>query len=420
MAGEMVSESSISQSVRPIRVLYSFPHALGGSGIGIAALHQVRAAVAAGFEVTVYATSLAAPVDGAERVVETLVVRGRRVPHRAFGSVRKAYEFHDAVVARAITTRPYAFDLVHAWPRGCIRTLTAARRVGLPALRELCSPHSTTACELAEREAARLGMRLPRRHAHRGTAGHLRREEAEYQAAGLLLAPSDHVVRTFTDRGYDPDRLVRHAYGFDPSRFFPATGERPGRRPFTAVFAGRGEPNKGLHHALRAWCAAGSPGRFYVCGTIMPAYRARIASLLASPGVRETGFVEDLGALLREADVLVLPSVTEGSALVTMEAAACGCVPLISDACGSPVSHMVDGMVHPVGDVEELSSHLRLLAEDRSLLAKLRDGAVTASAGWTWEQAGVRLANIYRAARRVPDPLPGDRHGFAEPATSRC
>lgn len=407
---------SDSYGARPVRVLYSFPHTLGAPGIGTTALHQVRALIAAGFEVTAYATSIAAPLPGVHRAVETLVVRGRRIPHRAFGSVRRAYAFHDALVARAVATRPYAFDAVHAWPRGCVRTLATARRVGIPGMRELCSPHSATACEAAEREAARVGMHLPRRHAHRGTAGHLRREDAEYRAASVLLAPSDQVVRTFVERGFAPDRMARHAYGYDPARFFPAADpDRPASRPFTAVFAGRGEPNKGLHHALRAWRASQVDGRFLVCGTIMPAYRARIASLLALPGVAETGFVDDLGRLLREADVLVLPSVTEGSALVALEAAASGCVPLVSDACGYPGSHLSDALVHRVGDVEELTGHLRLLAEDRALLTKLRAAAVDASASWTWDRAGARLAGIYRDVRRTPAALPGDRYGFATP-----
>lgn len=418
MSTNRITSESASAGTRPVRVLYSFPHTLGAAGIGIAALHQLRALVRAGFEVTLYATSLAAPVDGLTSAVETLVVGGRRVPHRAFGLVRNAYGFHDALVARALARRPYAFDVVHAWPRGCVRTLRTARRVGVPGLRELCSPHSATACEAAEREAARVGMRLPRRHAQRGTAGHLAREDAEYRAAALLLAPSDHVVRTFVERGFAADQLVRHAYGFDPTRFFPADGaeaDQRGPRPFTVVFAGRGEPNKGLHHALRAWRASGIEGRFLVCGTIMPAYRARIASLLALPGVAETGFVDDLGALLRGADVLVLPSVTEGSALVALEAAASGCVPLVSEASGYPGSHLVDGLTHQVGDVEELTGQLRQLADDRALLAKLRSAALTLSAGWTWEHAGQRLADIYRDVRRTPTPLPGDRYGFTEP-----
>ncbi|WP_250283802.1 glycosyltransferase family 4 protein [Frankia sp. CiP1_Cm_nod2] len=389
---------------RPLRVLYSFPHTLGRPGISTTAFHQVRSMIDAGFAVTVYCTSLAGELDGAAEVVETMVARGRRIPHRAIG-VRRAYGYHDRRTAHELATRPYAYDVVHTWPRGCIHTLRTARRIGLPGLREVCSPHSRSACGLAEQEAAACGIQLPRGHAHRGTTGHLRREDAEYDAASTLLCPSDYVVRTFAEYGADTGRLVRHAYGYDPARFFPTDLPRPADRPFTMVFAGRGEPNKGLHYALRAWRDAGAPGELLICGVIMPEYRASLGELLSLPGVRELGFVDDLGTLFRSADALVLPSVTEGSALVTLEAAACGCVPVISDACGSPARHLVDGLVHQATDTATLAEHIRLLAEDPATLATLRQGCLDARNRHTWDAAGTRLAEVYRAAARPRPPL---------------
>ncbi len=389
---------------RPLRILYSFPHTLGRPGISTTAFYQVRSLIDAGFAVTVHCTSLAADLTGAARVVETMVTADRRVPHRAIG-VRRAYGYHDWRTARELATHPYAYDAVHAWPRGCIRTLDTARRIGIPGLREVCSPHSRSACAVAEQEAAACGIELPRGHAHRGTAGHLRREDDEYAMAGRLLCPSDYVVRTFTEHGVSADRLIRHAYGYDPARFFPTDIPPAPARPFTMVFAGRGEPNKGLHYALRAWRDAGTPGELLICGVIMPEYRASLGELLHQRGVRELGFVDDLGALFRSADALVLPSVTEGSALVTLEAAACGCVPVISDACGAPTRHLVDGLVHQATDTAQLVDHIKLLVNDPATLAKLRQGCLDARGDHTWDSAGNRLAEIYREVTRPQLPL---------------
>ncbi|ABW15885.1 glycosyl transferase group 1 [Parafrankia sp. EAN1pec] len=390
-----------------LRVLYSISHPLGRPGIATTALYQVRGLIAAGFQVTVYCTSLAIPVPATHRVVQTMVARGVRIPNRAVG-VRRAYAYHDWCLARELARRPHTYDVVHAWPRGCVRTLRTARRIGLPAFREVCSPHSRAAFDLAGREAAATGVRLPRRHAQRGRSWRLRLEEAEYAAASWLLCPSDHVVRTFIEHGVDAGRLVRHQYGFDPDRFRPALGPRPADRPFTVAFAGRGEPNKGLHYALRAWRDAGSPGTFLICGVIMPDYRARLGELLGLPGVRELGFVSDLDRVLRESDALVLPSVSEGSALVTLEAAGSGCIPVVSDACGSPTRHLIDGLVHRATDTAELTRHLRLLAEEPTTRARLRAACIAGRDAHTWARAGERLAEIYQAAVRArPGGAPG-------------
>jgi glycosyltransferase involved in cell wall biosynthesis len=137
----------------------------------------------------------------------------------------------------------------------------------------------------------------------------------------------------------------------------------------------------------------------------MPAYRQSLGGLLSLDGVRELGFVTDLGQILRSSDVLVLPSVTEGSALVALEAAGSGCVPVISDACGAPTRHDVDGLVHRTTDTAELANHLRMLADSPATLARLREACIAGREEHTWEQAGVRLAEIYQTVARQPHGL---------------
>jgi glycosyltransferase involved in cell wall biosynthesis len=166
----------------------------------------------------------------------------------------------------------------------------------------------------------------------------------------------------------------------------------------TAAFVGRGEPNKGLHHALRAWVdsGAGENGRLLICGEVLGSYRTQIRELLSHASVDELGFVENVGEVMASADVLLLPSVTEGSALVTYEAQAAGCALLVSDAAGAPCTHMEQGLVHNAGDVAALTEHLRQLNGDRKLLRKLQRGAMANATGLTWHTAGKRLVEAYQ------------------------
>ncbi len=80
--------------------------------------------------------------------------------------------------------------------------------------------------------------------------------------------------------------------------------------------------------------------------------------MLSHPSVIECGFVEDVSSVMRSADVLLFPTASEGSALVTYEAMASGCVPIVSDAAGAPTHHMVDGLVHHVGDSPTLAGDI--------------------------------------------------------------
>jgi glycosyltransferase involved in cell wall biosynthesis len=384
--------------VSAVRVLYSFPHPLGRPGIATTAFHQVEGLIEQGAEVDVVCTSLAREVRGARRVVETLVVGGRRIPHRALG-VRRAYAYHDRRAAQLLERLADEVDVVHTWPAGCLRTLRAARRLGIPGFREAPSAHTQTAYEDAAREAAAVGVELPPDHHHRYDAAHLRRELEEFEAADFLLVPSAYVERTFLDRGFDDARLIRHGYGYDPAAFAAAdAGPRAARGDgLTIVFVGRGEPNKGLHHALRAWIDSGAAerGAFLLCGELLPDYRARLEPLLAHPSVRELGWVDPVAPVMRDADVLLLPSVTEGSALVTYEAQAAGCALLVSTAAGAPCEDGVEGLVHEPGDVAALTSHLRLLEGDPAVLDRMRAAALRHALQLTWSAAGRRLADAY-------------------------
>jgi glycosyltransferase involved in cell wall biosynthesis len=98
---------------------------------------------------------------------------------------------------------------------------------------------------------------------------------------------------------------------------------------------------------------------------------------------------------MRESDVLLFPSVEEGSALVTYEAQASGCALLVSEETGARCTHLQEGLVHRARDVATLTEHVRLLSGDPELLARLRRGAVANSRNLTWDCAGRELATIY-------------------------
>jgi glycosyltransferase involved in cell wall biosynthesis len=163
------------------------------------------------------------------------------------------------------------------------------------------------------------------------------------------------------------------------------------------VFVGRGDPTKGLHVALAAWeLAALSDAEFYIAGALQADYAATMRSALALPSVHTLGFVADIPGLLSDADVLLLPSWTEGSALVILEAQATGCVPLVSVASGALGSPGVDFFEHPVGAVDTLAEQLRMLAGDPELLGKISRGLTERRSDISWDAAGAQLVACYR------------------------
>ena len=382
-----------------IRVLYSFPHKLGGARLSDGAWHQVNALAAAGAEVLAFPGVLNRPVADGVKVRQTLAKGKLRIPYKVLGKMR-ALALHDHIVARRLKKLVGKIDVIHTYAAGSLETLRMARKLGIPTVLERTNAHTRFAFEVVGKEFKRLGVTLPPSDEYYHQADLLAKEEAEYQAADYLLCPSDFVVKTFTDRGFPREKLLRFINGLDEKIFYPSPEPPEPGREFTMLFGGVCAVRKGVHFALEAWLnsPASRHGKFVIAGDVLPGYVEKLSAGLSHPSVSVLGRVEDVPGLMRRSDVLVLPSIEEGFGRVITEAMASGCVPLASDACTDFCRHMETGLRHRVGDVQTLSQHITMLYENRALLAQLRSGGLAIVPEMTWGAGGVGLLKAYQQA----------------------
>jgi glycosyltransferase involved in cell wall biosynthesis len=380
-----------------IRVLYSFPHKIGAGRICETAWQQVNGLATAGVEVLAYPASIYKPVPSSNVTLKPTLAYGKiRVPFRLVGS-KRAFALHDWIVARKLEKLAGKIDIVHTWPLGALETLKVAAKLGIPTVLERPNAHTRFAYEVVQKECERIGVMLPPDHEHAYQQDILAREEEEYALAGRLLCPSEFVARTFRDEGFAAQKLAYHQYGYDPSVYFPDVNAQPKERPFTMLFVGVGAVRKGLHFALEAWLRspAHQDGNFVIAGELLPSYAEQLSGMLAHPSVRVLGHRRDVPELMRSSDVLVLPSIEEGSPLACMEALGSGCVPVVSEACNGSCRHMENALVHNIGDVDTLTEHITMLHQDRALLHKLRRQALAGASSLTWAAAGAKLRDVY-------------------------
>jgi glycosyltransferase involved in cell wall biosynthesis len=387
----------MKQTESQIRVLYSFPNKLGAARICYTAWQQVNGLAAAGADVTVLTGGLLRAVPPGVKVGTTLARGKLRIPYKLIGN-RRAVHLHDYIVSRQLEKMCWKIDVIHTWPQGALRTLKAAARLGIPTVLERCNAHTRYSYEIVQKECERLGVTLPAGHESAFSEDVLRVEEEEFRLADRLLCPSEFVVKTFLERGFTQDRLVKHFYGLDEKLYYPAPERKVKSPGLKMLFVGVCAVRKGVHYALDAWLR--SPvhreGTFTIVGDFLASYANKLAPMLAHPSIRVLGHRDDVPELMRQNDVLVLPSLEEGFGLVCTEAMASGCVPLVSDACTDICKHMHNALVHEVGDVQTLTKHITMLNDDREFLKRLRIAALGTVPDITWSAAGKRLLQLYR------------------------
>jgi glycosyltransferase involved in cell wall biosynthesis len=206
-------------------------------------------------------------------------------------------------------------------------------------------------------------------------------------------AVRDYIHHTIAISPRISEELVAR-YGFEPARvsiiphavdapFHPVGRSEAQGGPLRVIYAGRlADHDKGCLWIPDILAAAGDrPVTLTIAGD--GSARAELEARLAGApfAVRFTGMVgqAEIAELYRRHDVVLVPSRTEGFGLVIIEAMACGCVPLVSRIQGvtdAIVTDGVDGMLFPIGDVAAAGAALRMLADDRALLARLKAAAL--------------------------------------------
>jgi len=88
----------------------------------------------------------------------------------------------------------------------------------------------------------------------------------------------------------------------------------------------------------------------------------------------------------RRANLLCLPSLSDGFGQVILEALACGTPVLTTTSCGASdlIHHAQDGFVIPAADLESLIGRLEWASQNRDALLQMRTVARTSSEHYPW------------------------------------
>jgi glycosyltransferase involved in cell wall biosynthesis len=215
------------------------------------------------------------------------------------------------------------------------------------------------------------------------------RERAEWECAELIVCGSEFVRQGIVECGGPAPRCVVVPYGVD-ARLVAEPGHRGQQGRLRVLLAGEVGLRKGAPYVLQAARATKGWAEFRWCGPVR---------VLPEAATQLREHVELRGAVprpqMREhyawADVFLLPSICEGSAVVCYEALAAGVPVLTTENAGSIVREGIEGFIVPIRDARAIAERLEMLHRDRELLESMSRAALERACEFTVERYGQRL-----------------------------
>ena len=221
-----------------------------------------------------------------------------------------------------------------------------------------------------------------------------------YEIADYILCPSEFVKKSFIDKGFSPDRLLKVNFGFTAPMHagqVPVIGMKD---CFRVLYVGQLHFRKGLRYAIEAFKQVKHPNKKFVI--VGPKSGITGLEQLQIPDdVIFTGTLkgEELNNEYRKASVFILPSLEEGLALVQLEALSFGIPILITTNTGGDdiIQDGVQGFIVPPRNVEALKEKLQEMADDKQLLKTMSDEALQVCHSYgSWDLAVKRLEDLLK------------------------
>lgn len=315
-----------------------------------------------------------------------------------WASVDAVYQQFDRHVARQIgrgspADRP---ALVYAYEDAADETFAAARTLGATCVYELPIAYWQTTQRLLREEATR----LPEwRHTLGGLddpAEKLERKVREIERADVVVVPSRFVLDSLPLHVRNGKRCVIAPFGSPLPVASSAHRPRPASSRLRVLFAGAMSQRKGLADLFEAMRLLGNPDiELVVMGSLqapLSFYRNQYAGFTYEPPRPHHQVLE----LMRTCDVLALPAIVEGRALVQQEALASGLPIVVTMNAGG--DDLVDegrtGFLVPIRSPGVLAERLAWFAGNRAVLPAMRQHALRKAAltGWAHYESRVREA----------------------------
>lgn len=319
-----------------------------------------------------------------------------------WASIDSVYRKFDKAVALRLrrSAQRNGVSVVYAYEDGALATFKQAKKLGLTCVYDLPIAYWKTARRLLVEESLRLpGWAPTLKGGIKDSQEKLERKTQELQLADIVVGPGSFVESSLPEWAKGK-KIVMVPFGSP----VPAMDETEPtninfNKPLRVLFAGSMSQRKGLGDLFTAMRLLNNRNiELVVMGSTeapMEFYRNEYPNFTYEPGRANPQVL----ALMKTCDVLCLPSIVEGRALVMQEAMSQGLPLIITPNTGGEDLIKQDGstgFLIPIRSPEMIAEKLSWMLDNRPATMEMGEHAKQYAAEYTWKKYGDSIISAIR------------------------
>ena len=290
-------------------------------------------------------------------------------------------------------------DIIVGWSGFSYHSFKKAEQFNCIKILERGSTHILHQVEILKEEYKKLKLEasLPSKKI-------IEREIREYELADYISVPSEFVRKSFLNRGFNKNKIVKIPYGVDIKNFKPDTIKKTTliKKKFIIISTGSISVRKGSIYLLKAFAELNIPNSELIfVGSVDEDVKKIISKFTTIKNIKfyKKQPQSKLSSFYNIADIFILFSLEEGLSMVLVQAMACG-LPVICtyNTGGSEiVDHGLNGFILPVRNINLLKKRILTLYKNRILLKKMKyNSYIKAQKFLSWDVYGKKIIKFYK------------------------
>ncbi len=291
-------------------------------------------------------------------------------------------------------------DVAYLWPGVSLNVYQRLKDRGCTIIYEGVNTHEVYSKAILD--IAYNLLKLP--IGHDITAEKVALESAKLALADYVYSCSPIMTQSMLINGIPQHKILQTSYGLSSNAILDGVYSKAqvqDKVP-TFIFVGSISVRKGVHLLLDYWVKAKLNAKLKLVGTIEPAIKTLVEQYLANDNIEHIPYTNDLASIYKDADVFILPSLEEGSPLVTYMAFGAGLPLLVSPmGGGGVVTHNVEGLVIDPYDEDTWVTQLQTISTDVELRVRLAHQSKLKATYYLWDAvAKRRLDSLTKALEK--------------------